>query len=108
LFFDNKAFSNSISNERWCMKKDLYGGHDPSTLVEACVTKVCETYVVAYPRQCFGDLTPTDSVTLSLCDWKDNSEPQSSQVIMLVNPMLYSRGWRAREAYPITPQGGGK
>lgn len=84
------------------MKKH-YGGHDASTLVEARVTKVCETYVVAYPRHNIGDLTTGDSVTFALCDWHGSDEPQCSQVIMLVNTMLYAQGWRAREAYPVTP-----
>lgn len=85
------------------MKKDLYGGHDPSTLVAAFVAKVCETYVVAHPKQNIGDLTTNDSITFALGDWRGSCEPQCSQVVMLAHTMLYDRGWRAREAYPITP-----
>lgn len=81
-----------------------YGGHDSSTLVEARVGKLCETYAVAYPTTCVGDLRTDDSVTFAIADWHDSDEPQVSQVVMLVNPMLYARGWRAREAYPITPR----
>jgi uncharacterized protein YPO0396 len=87
------------------MKKDSYGGHDPSTLVEAVISKVCDDYVVAYPRDDAGDLTKRDSVTFSLGEWRSDSEPQCQQVIMLVNTMLYSRGWRAREAYPVIGRG---
>ena len=87
-----------------------YGGHDPSTLVEGFIAKVCEAYLVVYPKQDVGDLTMKDSVTVSLSDWRGTSEPQSQQVIMLVSPMLYIRGWRAREAYPLhsTLNQGGK
>ncbi len=88
------------------MKKLIYGGHDPSTLVEGCVAKVCDAYAVVYPKQNAGDLTPKDSVTFSLSDWRGGNVPQAQQIVILVNPMLYMRGWRAREAYPITVQGG--
>lgn len=83
------------------MNEILYGGNDPSVLKEASVGKVCDTYVVAYVTSDEGDLTTNDSVTFSLADWRGTEEPQCQQVIMLVNPMLYVRGWRAREAYPI-------
>ncbi len=80
-----------------------YHGHDPSTLVEARVAKVFENYVVAYPTACVGDLRTDDSITFARDVWQGTEEPQVSQVVMLVNPMLYARGWRAREVYPITP-----
>lgn len=83
-------------------KSPKYGGRDPSMLVEAVVTKVCDTYVVTYPRRNFGDLTPQDSVTFALDSWRGSDEPQCSQIVMLVNPVLYVRGWRVLEAYPIT------
>jgi hypothetical protein len=86
------------------MNEEPYGGNDASTLVEACVGKVCETYLVAYAKKNTGDLTTTDSVMLSLSDWQGDFEPQNSQVVMLVNPTLYMRGWRARAAYPVTSQ----
>jgi hypothetical protein len=44
-----------------------------------------------------------DSITFSLNDWRGIEEPQASQIVTLVNVMLYDRGWRAREAFPITP-----
>ncbi len=80
-----------------------YHDHDPSTLLEAKVAKVCETYVVAFPTKPVGDLTQGDSITFRLRDWQGTEEPQHSQVVMLANTMLYINGWRAREAYPITP-----
>ena len=79
-----------------------YGGHDPSTLVEAVVVKICDTYVVTYPTSNVGDLTTRDSVTFRLDEWRGSDEPQCSQLVKLVNPMVYMRGWRAREAYPVT------
>jgi len=88
------------------MKKELYGGHDPTTLVEGHITKVCDTYLVTYPRQDVGDLRACNSVTASLSDWRGTDEPQVGQVIKLVNPTLYTRGWRASEVYPINTQGG--
>lgn len=77
--------------------------HDPSSLVRGRVAKVYETYAVAFPLESMGDLTPRDSVTFSLDTWHGSETPQHAQIVTLVNPMLYMRGWRAREAYPVTP-----
>jgi hypothetical protein len=81
-----------------------YTEHDPSTLTEAKVVKVCECHAVAYATAGAGDLTTEDSITFSLSDWRGVEEPQAPQVVMLYNVMLYDRGWRAREAFPVTPQ----
>lgn len=83
---------------------DNYIKHDPSTLSRAQIGKVFDTYAVAYPTEAVGDLTVNDSVTFSLDDWQGSVEPQTSQIVILVHTMLYARGWRAREAYPITPR----
>lgn len=81
-----------------------YSEHHPSTLTEAKVVKVCERHAVAYATADAGDLTTEDSITFSLCDWRGIEEPQVPQIVMLYNVMLYDRGWRAREAFPVTPQ----
>lgn len=81
-----------------------YTEYDSSTLTKAKVVKVCEHHAVAYATADAGDLTTDDSVTFSLSDWCGVEEPQVSQIVMLYDVQLYCRGWRAREAYPITPQ----
>lgn len=80
-----------------------YTHHDPSTLTRAEVRKVLDDYVLVNPTENVGDLRVNDSITFSLEDWNGLVDPQVSQIVMLVNTMLYARGWRAREAYPITP-----
>lgn len=83
------------------MKTADYGGHDPSCLMDGVVAKVKETYFVAYPTMASDEISTRDSITVSLEEWKGDAEPQPGQRIVLVNTMLYQRGWRASEAYPI-------
>lgn len=90
------------------MKQPKYGGHDPTTLMEAVVAKVLDTYFVVYPRRNEGDLAVTDSITVSMVDWKGGGSPQTQQVVMILNPMLYARGWRARDTFPVSTEGGAK
>lgn len=72
--------------------------------VRATVTKVEERYVVTYPRNKCGDLTERDSVTFSLSDWQGGGEPECGQIVELLDTSLYSRGWRAKKARPVTPK----
>lgn len=81
-----------------------YTKYDPSTLTKAKVVKVCDRHAVAYATADVGDLTTDDSITFSLKDWRGIEEPQVPQIVMLYNVMLYDRGWRAQEAFPVTPQ----
>ena len=77
---------------------------DPSLeAVKATVTSVKEDYVVTYPNRECGDLRTTDSVTFSLSGWQGKSPPQCGQVVDLIGTALFSRGWRAESASPITP-----
>lgn len=78
---------------------------DPSwDTVRVVVSQVYETYVVTYPLKRCGDLLTTDSVTFSLIDWKGKTSPDKGQVIDLAETHLYSRGWRAKSARPVSPQ----
>lgn len=72
--------------------------------VRATVAKVQDDYVVAYPLADCGDLTRNDSVTFSLSEWQGRTEPQSGQIVELIDTALYRRGWRAFGARPVTPQ----
>jgi hypothetical protein len=75
--------------------------HDPDSVIRGRVTKVNEDHVVAHALADVGDITTKDSITFSLDSWNCDNEPQPGQTILLINPMLYMRGWRAREAYPV-------
>lgn len=71
--------------------------------VRATITRVEESYAVTYPLEDCGDLTVDDSVTFSLSDWQGRFEPESGQVVELLDTALYSRGWRAKHARPVVP-----
>lgn len=72
--------------------KDSQEGQDPK-----------EGYVVAFPNKRCGDLNVTNSVTFSFSSWKGDYPPQVGQVVDLLDVFLYRQGWRASQAFPVTP-----
>jgi len=78
---------------------------DPSgEILRAVIAEVFDTYVVTHALQNCGDLRTNESVTFSRSEWKGKSDPEAGQIVDLEETYLYSRGWRAKYAHPVTPQ----
>ena len=58
-------------------------------------------FAVAYLAQDHPVISRDESITFSISDWKDTTEPRKGQVVVLDGVKKFARGWRATIAYPI-------
>jgi hypothetical protein len=73
--------------------------------VEATIgsVRVESGYAVAHLRAPFRSLTPETAITFSFSRWGGKSSPLKGQVVVLENIQLFTGGWRAERARPVTP-----
>jgi hypothetical protein len=61
-----------------------------------------EGYVVAYVVQGTPELTNGEDVTFSLTLWQGERLPVKNQIVVLDDVELFSKGWRAQKALPVS------
>jgi len=59
-------------------------------------------FVVTYPNEDNGLVSTDESVTFSVCRWGGDEEPIQGQVVKLFGVTKCERGWRAKQACPLS------
>lgn len=77
----------------------------PMEQVRAAVADIRQGFIVTYPIENYGELTKDRSVTFTPRQWKgDEHDLYRGAMVDLYGVTLSTRGWRAREARPVTPR----
>lgn len=77
----------------------------PDESVRATVADIRQNFVVTYPLEDYGELTRDRSVTFAPDLWKgDKRDLYRGAIVDLYGVTLSAKGWRAREARPVTPR----
>jgi hypothetical protein len=73
--------------------------------VRAAVADIRRGFVVTYPLEDYGELTKDRSITFTPSQWRgDERDLYRGAIVDLYGVTLSARGWRAREARPVTPR----
>ncbi len=76
----------------------------PVGQVRAAVADIRRGFIVAYPLEDYGELTKDRSITFKPSQWQgDERDLYRGVIVDLYSVTLSARGWRAREARPVTP-----
>ncbi len=76
-----------------------------SEQVRAAIADIRGSFIVTYPLEDYGELTKDRSVTFAPSQWRgDQRDLYRGAIVDLYGVTLSARGWRAREARPVTPR----
>ncbi|OGC86641.1 hypothetical protein A2949_00070 [Candidatus Adlerbacteria bacterium RIFCSPLOWO2_01_FULL_54_21b] len=79
--------------------------HAPMEQVRAAVADIRHGFIVTYPLEDYGELTRDRSITFTPRQWQgDERDLYPGVIVDLYGVTLSARGWRAREARPVTPR----
>jgi hypothetical protein len=77
----------------------------PVEQVRAAIADIRPGFIVTYPLEDYGELTKDRSVTFAPNQWKgDGRDLYRGAIVDLYGVTLSTKGWRAREARPVTPR----